>query len=213
MGGMAAYIPIRNDVTANAAAFENVRTDKEREAREGHDGTWVAHPGLIQIARTAFDEVIPGANQVKRQRDDVEVTAADLLARPEGTFTEAGLRTNIRVGIQYIAAWLDGLGCVPLDNLMEDAATAEISRTQLWQWRHHGATLDTGKRVDAALLTTIIAEEVAELKARRRTSASLEEARTLFERLCLAEELEPFLTIPAYRALLEREDQISAPGE
>src|SRR5262249_48517168 len=144
------------DDAANAAALDKVRADKEREARDGHDGTWVAHPGLIQIARAAFDAAMPNANQVDRKRDDVNVGAADLLAKPQGTITEAGLRTNIRVGIQYIAAWLAGNGCVPLYNLMEDAATAEISRTQIWQWRHQGVTLDTGKKVDGALTSAAI---------------------------------------------------------
>ena len=213
MGGMAAQIPIRNDDAANTAALEKVRADKEREAREGHDGTWVAHPGLIQIARAAFDAAMPGANQVDRQRDDVHVTAEDLMAKPEGTMTEAGLRTNIRVGIQYLAAWLAGNGCVPLYNLMEDAATAEISRTQLWQWRHHGVTLDTGKTVDAPLLKNAIAEEVAALKTAGGNPPTLEDARSLFEDLCLAEHLVPFLTIPAYQQLLETENQIPTTGE
>jgi malate synthase len=212
MGGMAAQIPIRNDAEANAAALEKVQADKEREAREGHDGTWVAHPGLIPIARTAFDALMPAANQVERQRDDVKVTAADLLERPQGTITEAGLRTNIRVGIQYIAAWLNGLGCVPLYNLMEDAATAEISRTQIWQWRHHGVQLDTGKTVDGPLIRTAIAEEVAQLSMNGNAPAALQDARALFEQLCLAESLEPFLTRPAYRRLLDIENDIPTTG-
>jgi malate synthase len=206
MGGMAAQIPIRGDDAANTAALDKVRADKEREAREGHDGTWVAHPGLIQIARAAFDAAMPGANQVSRQRNDVNVTAADLLAKPEGTITEAGLRTNIRVGIQYIAAWLAGNGCVPLYNLMEDAATAEISRTQIWQWRHHGVTLDTGKKVDGALISAAIREETSQLVQRGNAFQHLKEASRLFEQLCLAEVLEPFLTLPAYRRLLEIEN-------
>jgi malate synthase len=208
MGGMAAQIPIRNDADANAVALEKVKADKEREAREGHDGTWVAHPGLIPIARAAF-ALMPEANQVSRLRDDVNVTAADLLQKPEGTITEAGLRTNIRVGIQYIAAWLAGNGCVPLYNLMEDAATAEISRTQIWQWRRHGVQLDTGKTVDGALISAAIAEEVAQLKQSGSELPALADATALFERLCLAEELEPFLTLPAYRRLLEIETDIS----
>ena len=206
MGGMAAQIPIRNDDVANAAALDKVRADKEREAREGHDGTWVAHPGLIQIARAAFDAAMPSANQVDRKRDDVSVSAADLLAKPQGTITEAGLRTNIRVGIQYIAAWLAGNGCVPLYNLMEDAATAEISRTQIWQWRHHGVTLDTGNKVDGALISAAIAEETSQLKVNGHEPTTLGDATALFERLCLAGTLEPFLTIPAYRRLLEIEN-------
>jgi malate synthase len=212
MGGMAAQIPIRNDADANAAALDKVKADKEREAREGHDGTWVAHPGLIPIARAAFDAFMPAANQVERQRDDVNVTAADLIARPQGTITEAGLRTNIRVGIQYIAAWLNGLGCVPLYNLMEDAATAEISRTQIWQWRHHGVRLDTGKTVDGPLIRGAIAEEVAQLDKNGNAQTTLQDACTLFEQLCLAESLEPFLTLPAYRRLLDIENDIPTTG-
>jgi malate synthase len=208
MGGMAAQIPIRNDDAANTAALDKVRADKEREARDGHDGTWVAHPGLIAIARAAFDAAMPGANQVDRQREDVNVTAADLLAKPDGSITEAGLRTNIRVGIQYIAAWLAGNGCVPLYNLMEDAATAEISRTQIWQWHHHGVTLDNGKTVDGALISAAIAEETSQLKQNGNALQTPDDATALFERLCLADTLEPFLTIPAYRRLIEREHDI-----
>jgi malate synthase len=212
MGGMAAQIPIRNDAEANAAALEKVKADKEREAREGHDGTWVAHPGLIPIAKAAFDAAMPNANQVSRQREDVNVSAVDLLEAPQGTITEAGLRTNIRIGIQYIAAWLAGNGCVPLYNLMEDAATAEISRTQIWQWRHHGVRLDTGKTVDRALIGAAIAEEVAQLKQTGSDLPTLADATALFERLCLSEELEPFLTLSAYRRLLELENDISTIG-
>jgi malate synthase len=208
MGGMAAHIPIRNDADANAAALEKVKADKEREARNGHDGTWVAHPGLIPIAKAAFDALMPDANQVSRLREDVSVTAADLLQKPEGTITEAGLRTNIRVGIQYIAAWLAGNGCVPLYNLMEDAATAEISRTQIWQWRKHNVRLDNGKTVDDALVRTAISEETSKLATSGSEAATLQDATHLFERLCLADSLEPFLTLPAYRRLLERENAI-----
>jgi malate synthase len=212
MGGMAAQIPIRNDADANAAALKKVKADKEREAREGHDGTWVAHPGLIPIAKAAFDALMPEANQVSRLREDVSVTAADLLERPEGTMTEAGLRTNIRVGIQYIAAWLAGNGCVPLYNLMEDAATAEISRTQIWQWRKHKVRLDSGKAVGGALISDTIAEEVAQIKQNGPELPTLHDATTLFEQLCLSEELEPFLTLPAYRRLLELENSHSTTG-
>jgi malate synthase len=212
MGGMAAQIPIRNDAEANAAALEKVKADKEREAREGHDGTWVAHPGLIPIAKAAFDATMTNANQVSYQREDVNVSAVDLLEAPQGTITEAGLRTNIRIGIQYIAAWLAGNGCVPLYHLMEDAATAEISRTQIWQWRHHGVRLDTGKTVDGALISGSIAEELAQLTRTGSELPTLVDATALFERLCLSEELEPFLTLPAYRRLLELENDISTIG-
>ena len=212
MGGMAAQIPIRNDAEANAAALEKVKADKEREARDGHDGTWVAHPGLIPIAKVAFDATMPDANQVSRLREDVSVIAADLLAKPEGTVTEAGLRINIRVGIQYIAAWLAGNGCVPLYNLMEDAATAEISRAQIWQWRKHNVRLDNGKTVDGALIVAAIAEEVAQLEQNGDALETLDDARALFERLCLSEQLEPFLTVPAYQRLLELENNNPTTG-
>ena len=141
MGGMAAQIPIKNDAAANEAAMDRVRADKKREAGDGHDGTWVAHPGLVAIAKAEFDAVMKGANQIARKRQDVHVDAADLIAMPEGTRTEAGLRQNVAVGIGYVEAWLRGIGCVPLFNLMEDAATAEISRAQVWQWVRHGQTL------------------------------------------------------------------------
>ncbi len=205
MGGMAAQIPIRGDEAANTDALAKVKADKEREAREGHDGTWVAHPGLIPTALAAFNAVMTGANQVSRLREDISVSAADLTRRPEGSVTEQGLRANVRVGIQYIAAWLDGLGCVPLYNLMEDAATAEICRTQIWQWRLHGVRLDNGRTVTGELLKTIIGEEVAALPPNPNSRQSLEGARKLFLDLCLADDIEPFLTTPAYRRLLESE--------
>ena len=146
---MAAYIPIRTDPKANELALAKVREDKRREATDGHDGTWVAHPGLVPIAKEEFDRVLgTKANQIDRRRDEVNVTAAQLLEPPKGTITEEGLRTNIRVGIQYLEAWLGGLGCVPLYNLMEDAATAEISRTQVWQWVHNpNGILEDGRKV------------------------------------------------------------------
>jgi malate synthase len=206
MGGMAAQIPIRDDAAANDAAFEKVKADKQREARAGHDGTWVAHPGLIPIARAAFDVLMPGPNQVSRQRDDVHVSAADLVRRPEGTITEEGLRSNVRVAIQYIAAWLDGLGCVPLYNLMEDAATAEISRAQIWQWRLQRVRFDTGETFTDDFLARVVDQEVSGLIGRDRSApSSLVEARGIFLKLCQSDTLEPFLTAPAYRRLLERE--------
>ena len=145
IGGMAAQIPIKDDPQANEEALAKVRADKHREATDGHDGTWVAHPGLVEVAKREFDAVLVGPNQIDRMRDDVHVTAHDLLDVPEGTVTEAGLRLNIRVGVQYLEAWLRGNGCVPLYNLMEDAATAEISRTQVWQWLHNAQKLDDGR--------------------------------------------------------------------
>ena len=152
IGGMAAQIPNRRDAAANEAALEKVRADKVREADDGHDGTWVAHPGLVALARDAFDARMPLANQISRRRDDVQVTAKDLLTVPQGEITEAGLAQNIDVGVQYMAAWLAGNGCVPLYNLMEDAATAEISRAQLWQWLHQpNGVLSDGRKITAEL--------------------------------------------------------------
>jgi malate synthase len=201
MGGMAAQIPIKNDAEANAAAMAKVEADKLREVRAGHDGTWVAHPGLVPVAKKIFDEHMPGPHQIDKKRDDVHVTAQDLLRIPEGTITEKGVRQNINVGILYLEAWLGALGCVPLYNLMEDAATAEISRTQLWQWIHHGARLDDGRPVTAELYRQIRGEEIARIGARPH----LERAAAIFDKLTLSEELADFLTIPAYDELLKLE--------
>ncbi len=205
IGGMAAQIPIRDDAAASAAALDKVRADKRREVNDGHDGTWVAHPGLVAIARETFETVMTGPNQLHRRREDVTVSAADLLRVPTGTRTEAGLRLNVRVGIQYLEAWLGGTGCVPLYHLMEDAATAEISRSQLWQWLHHRATLDDGRVVTHGLIETIAAEELARLGAapgpdgrrRGRFDAALE----LFLRVATTEPMEEFLTLPAHAVL------------
>ena len=201
MGGMAAQIPIKNDPEANDAAMKKVEADKLREVRAGHDGTWVAHPGLVAVAKRIFDEHMPGAHQIDKKRDDVHVTAADLLRIPEGTITEKGVRQNVNVGILYLEAWFGALGCVPLYNLMEDAATAEISRTQLWQWIHHGATLDDGRAVTAELYRQIRDEELASIGERPH----LARAAALFDRLTLSDELADFLTIPAYDELLQLE--------
>src|SRR6266853_642327 len=160
MGGMAAQIPIKNDPAANSRALEKVRADKLREVMDGHDGTWVAHPGLVSVAREVFEAVMPGPNQLERRRENVHASAADLLEVPRGTRTEEGLRLNVRVGIQYTEAWLRGNGCVPLYNLMEDAATAEISRSQVWQWIRHGATLQDGRRVTPELFQEIVNDEM-----------------------------------------------------
>jgi malate synthase len=205
MGGMAAQIPIKDDPAANEAALAKVRADKLREVKAGHDGTWVAHPGLVPIARAIFDEHMPEKNQIGRQRPDVRAGASELLAVPDGTRTEAGLEQNVRVGISYLAAWLAGNGCVPLFHLMEDAATAEISRTQLWQWIRHGAKLESGEVVTKSRVSDLIRREAAALKPRfAGAPTSLERAAALFERLCLADELEEFLTVPAYEDLLAR---------
>src|ERR1700678_1002057 len=165
MGGMAAQIPIKNNPAANDEALAKVLADKEREATDGHDGTWVAHPGLVPVALKAFDKHMPGPNQIDRQRDDVNVTAADLLAAPAGTITDAGIRTNLSVGIQYLEAWFGGSGCVPLYNLMEDAATAEISRAQLWQWLHCGGTLATGFPVTPSHYDMLLGEVIAKIES------------------------------------------------
>jgi malate synthase len=202
MGGMAAQIPIRDNPQANEEALARVKADKEREAGDGHDGTWVAHPGLVPIAKAAFDAVMIGANQIERRREDVKVTAADLLAVPDGQISEAGLRQNVNVGIGYIEAWLRGIGCVPLYNLMEDAATAEISRAQVWQWVKHGSKLSDGRAIDAALVKQTVQEELAKLKGavgdNRYKAGRYADASQLFEKLVLAPSFEEFLTLPAY---------------
>ncbi|HVH74924.1 MAG TPA: malate synthase A [Stellaceae bacterium] len=202
MGGMAAQIPIRDDPAANEAALAKVRADKEREAGDGHDGTWVAHPGLVPVAREAFDRAMPGPNQIARKREDVRVAAADLLAVPRGAITEQGLRQNVNVGIGYIEAWLRGIGCVPLYNLMEDAATAEISRAQLWQWIRHGARLEDGRGIDLALARAILAEESARLRRTSRGGDRFEDAAGLFGKLMAAPQFPQFLTIAAYQRIL-----------
>ncbi len=200
MGGMAAQIPIRDDPAANEAAMEKVRADKQREAGDGHDGTWVAHPGLVAIAREIFDREMPQPNQIARKRQDVHVTASDLLAVAEGTITEAGLRQNLNVGIGYIEAWLRGIGCVPLYNLMEDAATAEISRAQVWQWIRHRAHLDDGRAIDRALCLKLLDEELAKLRASNGDRVHVEAAE-LFARLIEAPVFPEFLTVPAYEMI------------
>jgi malate synthase len=178
-----------------------VRADKEREAGDGHDGTWVAHPGLVAIAKEIFDRGMPQPNQIARKRQDVHVAASDLLAVPEGTITEAGLRQNINVGIGYIEAWLRGTGCVPLYHLMEDAATAEISRAQVWQWIRHGAKLDDGRTIDAAFCRAVLDEELAKLHAGADDDARYEDAAALFRELIEAEVFPEFLTVPAYEMI------------
>jgi malate synthase len=201
MGGMSAFIPVKDDEAANEAAFAAVRADKKREATLGHDGTWVAHPGLVTVARDVFDRLMPAPNQLGVIPPG-EATMTDLVTPPEGPRTLAGLTNNINVGIGYVAAWLRGQGAVPLHNLMEDAATAEISRTQLWQWRKNGATLDSGEAVDAALITRVTEEQLAAWKAQVGdnffAAGKYKEAADLFRTLVLADRLEPFLTNPAY---------------
>ena len=164
MGGMAAQIPIKNDPAANETALDKVRQDKLREVRAGHDGTWVAHPGLVPIAKQIFDAGMKGPNQISRRRDDAHITAADLVTVPQGDITEAGLRWNIDVGLQYLAAWLEGNGCVPIYNLMEDAATCEICRAQVWQWVKHGATMTDGRTVTVELVRRATADQLGRLR-------------------------------------------------
>jgi malate synthase len=200
MGGMAAQIPVKGDPAANEAAFAKVRADKEREAGLGHDGTWVAHPDLVSIALEVFNRVMPGPNQLNKLREDVSVGQADLLKVHQGPRTEAGLRENIRVGVQYIEAWLRGRGAVPLYNLMEDAATAEISRTQIWQWLKLKATLDDGRVVTPALFDQLFEDEMTPLRARAELSR-LDQAATLFREMSLADTCAEFLTLPAYDLL------------
>jgi malate synthase len=206
MGGMAAQIPIKGDPAANDAAIAKVRADKEREAGDGHDGTWVAHPGLVPVAMEVFDRLMPTPNQLHRKLEDVDIKAADLLQVPLGTITEAGLRSNVDVSIQYMAAWLGGNGCVPIHNLMEDAATAEISRAQIWQWiRHPGGVLDDGRKVTVELFRQVTQEELAKLRADLGEAAyaagNFERAAKLIDGITTAETFETFLTLPAYRAI------------
>jgi malate synthase len=205
MGGMAAQIPVKGDRSANEAAFAKVRADKEREAANGHDGTWVAHPDLVPVAREVFDRLMPGPNQLDVRRDDVHVARDALLEVHEGVRTEAGLRENIRVGVQYIEAWLRGRGAVPLYNLMEDAATAEISRAQIWQWLKLGARLDDGRVVTPELFRATFADEMGKVRdgigAAAFESGRFDEAIRLFSGMSLSPEFEEFLTLPAYRLL------------
>ena len=201
MGGMAAQIPIKGDEDANAAALAKVHADKEREATDGHDGTWVAHPGLVPVAKAVFDDKMPEAHQIARARQDVHITQADLLKVAEGTVTEEGLRNNLNVGIQYVEAWLGGLGCVPIYNLMEDAATAEISRAQVWQWLKHGAAVD-GSAIDVEMVTRLTNEELTKVRELvgedRFAGGHYSEAAALFLDMVTADEFEDFLTLPAY---------------
>jgi malate synthase len=206
IGGMAAQIPIKNDAEANQRALAKVRADKEREVQDGHDGTWVAHPALVPLAMEIFDRHMPGPNQLDRLRTDDHVTAADLLQVVKGKITERGVRENISVGLQYMTAWLDGNGCVPINNLMEDAATAEISRAQLWQWVHHETgILDEGRNITYDYFQGLLEEEME--KIRSAVGAELFEggryrrAAELFDRITKQDEFAPFLTLVAYEDL------------
>ena len=203
IGGMAAQIPIKNDPEANAAAFGKVSEDKRREATDGHDGTWVAHPGLVAVAMEQFNEHMPTPNQIDRKREDVKVTATDLLEVPEGTITEQGLRMNCSVGVQYIASWLRGNGAAPINNLMEDAATAEISRSQVWQWiRHPQGKLSDGLDITEQLVIEVLQEELELIKQTVGDNAfrvgKYGEAAELFSSLILQDDFVEFLTLPGY---------------
>jgi malate synthase len=205
MGGMAAQIPIKNDSAANDAALAAVRADKKREREDGHDGTWVAHPGLVEIAREEF-ATLGSDHQIDRVRGDVNVSAADLLAVPQlPSISEAGIRKNISVGIQYVESWLRGQGCVPINNLMEDAATAEISRAQLWQWVRHGSPMTDGRRVSLELIESLITQEMDNIRAAighdRFARGRFEEARQLFLEMTRSHECPEFLTSLAYDLL------------
>ncbi len=196
IGGMSAFIPVKNDEVANERAFAQVRADKEREVRNGHDGTWVAHPGMVALATEVFDAGMPALNQIASGKQaDFQVAAQELLTPPHETVTEGGVRTNINVGVQYLAAWLRGSGAVPIHNLMEDAATAEISRAQLWQWLHHGVKLEDGRALTPELMDTLFAEELEKL------GGDFAQAGPLFKQVATQTPMVEFLTLPGYAAL------------
>ncbi|MBQ0139879.1 MAG: malate synthase A [Kurthia sp.] len=206
IGGMAAQIPIKNDPEANEAAFAKVREDKRREVTDGHDGTWVAHPDLVAVAMEQFNEHMPTPNQIHRKREDVHVTAKDLLEVPIGSITEEGLRINSSVGVQYIASWLRGNGAAPINHLMEDAATAEISRTQIWQWiRHQSGKLIDGREITVELFQDILSDELIRLKEQlgeaQYEAGKFNEAAEVFTQLILQDEFEEFLTTSSYKKL------------
>jgi malate synthase len=208
MGGMSAYIPIKSDPVANDKAIAQVQADKEREASDGHDGTWVAHPGLVPVALEIFNRLMPQPNQISKQLPDYTCTAEDLIQIPEGQITDAGLKQNVAVGLGYVEAWLRGIGCVPLFNLMEDAATAEISRAQLWQWIHQKSKLADGRTVDEALVESLIADELAKQKTAVDPVrfAAYEKAADLMRELIRAPKFIEFLTLPAYTRVLKEEN-------
>lgn len=200
MGGMAAQIPIRNDKAANEQALDKVRRDKLREVKAGHDGTWVAHPGLVGVAKDVFDKYMPEPNQIASHKNSArQVSAQDLVEVPKGGITEQGLRWNIDVGLQYLHSWLGGLGCVPIYNLMEDAATAEISRAQVWQWVKYHSQLKNGKQVTAAMVKEIIHHRASELGS--SNDDKLRQAARLLEDLTTNQEFAEFLTLASYELL------------
>ena len=206
MGGMAAQIPIRNDAAANEQALEKVRRDKLREVQAGHDGTWVAHPGLVPVAKEIFDKYMPEPNQISPNQKSAQppsrtVQAQDLLEVPKGDITDEGLRWNIDVGLQYLHSWLQGSGCVPIYNLMEDAATAEICRAQVWQWVKHGAHLKDGRLVTEDMVKDIIRQRAAELGAESGNDEKLRQAARVLEELTTSREFAEFLTLASYDLL------------
>jgi malate synthase len=206
IGGMAAQIPIKNDPKANEEALARVRADKKREATDGHDGTWVAHPGLVAIALEEFDAVMKSPNQIYKKREDVHVTAADLLKVPDGTITEAGLRNNISVSLYYLESWLRGSGCVPIYNLMEDAATTEIARSQIWQWIHHPkGILDDGRKVTIELYHQLAKDELEKIRAavgeQQFARSKFQTAAEILDKVITPDQFVEFLTLPAYQYL------------
>jgi malate synthase len=215
LGGMAAQIPVKGDAAANEAAFARVRADKEREAGDGHDGTWVAHPDLVPVAMEVFDRLMPQPNQLDNLRTDVNVGEAQMLEIHDGVRSEAGLRENIRVGVQYIEAWLGGRGAVPLYNLMEDAATAEICRAQIWQWIQHKAALDDGRAVTPELFKALLSDEMAKLRAVLTPAVydrgRFSDAIRLFSEMTLASQFAEFLTLPAYAELADHPSAVPEP--
>ena len=205
MGGMAAQIPIKADPAANERALEKVRADKLREVKAGHDGTWVAHPGLVPVAMEIFNQHMTGPNQLSVKREEVRVTAKELLAVPEGQITEQGLRVNINVGVRYLEAWLRGVGCVPLNYLMEDAATAEISRAQVWQWVRHQAKMSNGTPITRELVSKVLKEELGKIRkmgdAESVRADTLQQAARLFEDMMTRADCPEFLTLVAYEVI------------
>jgi malate synthase len=205
MGGMAAQIPVKNDDEANRIAFEKVRLDKEREAKNGHDGTWVAHPGLVPIALEVFNKFMPEKNQIHNKRNDLKITESQLIEQPKGTITEDGIRKNINVGILYLESWLSGNGAAALYNLMEDAATAEISRTQLWQWLHNMSTMEDGRKFTVELYLDLLESEIQKIKElvgeNEFKTGKFKLANEIFDSLVISEKFEEFLTLKAYNYL------------
>jgi malate synthase len=206
IGGMSAYIPVKDDKAANSIALEKVKADKEREFARGHDGTWVAHPGLVAIAMDIFSRMT-GPNQLRTKREEIAVTRDDLLRVPQGTITAEGLAANVVVGLRYLEAWLGGKGSVPINNLMEDAATAEICRAQLWQWIKHGARLADGTAISTAKVKEMISGQVALLSKDRSSAdaARVSLAGNLITQMVIAEDFPDFITLPAYEQLIAQE--------